>query len=240
MGVFDNEDGVRRSIEFFNMLADQDRVTIVSDLNPMTFKLKQYHDLLAPLLSEVQRAISKYEDIAIGNRLVELGLDDTFARLFVFNIKKHAPTEAYQIHRISEIPDDVFSKSIDEIIKSVWVDEMSEYEVAEKFKITREQVRCIIDLSRAAMNALARGDMTKEGIQKKYSDKLSSIKFESLSNSLLVHQKYWYDSLLFSNSQDTYVNLELVTRQNTIILKSLKEILQILRSEFSRRDRQSH
>lgn len=81
MGVFDNEDGVRRSIEFFNMLADQDRVTIVSDLNPMTFKLKQYHDLLAPLLSEVQRAISKYEDIAIGNRLVELGLDDTFARL---------------------------------------------------------------------------------------------------------------------------------------------------------------
>lgn len=167
MGVFDNEDGVRRSIEFFNMLADQDRVTIVSDLNPMTFKLKQYHDLLAPLLSEVQRAISKYEDIAIGNRLVELGLDDTFARLFVFNIKKHAPTEAYQIHRISEIPDDVFSKSIDEIIKSVWVDEMSEYEVAEKFKITREQVRCIIDLSRAAMNALARGDMTKESIQKK-------------------------------------------------------------------------
>lgn len=158
----------------------------------------------------------------------------------MFNIKKHAPTEAYQIHRISEIPDDVFSKSIDEIIKSVWIDEMSEYVVAEKFKITREQVRCIIDLSRAAMNALARGDMTKEGIQKKYSDKLSSIKFESLSNSLLVHQKYWYDSLLFSNSQDTYVNLELVTRQNTIILKSLKEILQILRSEFSRRDRQSH
>lgn len=236
--MFDNADGVRRSIEFFNMLADQDRVTIVSDLNPMTFKLRQYHSRLAPLLSEVQRAISKYEDIAIGNRLVELGLDDTFARLFVLNIKKHAPTEAYQIHQISKIPDDVFSKSIAEIIKSVWVENMSEGKVAEKFNITKEQVRCIVDLSRAAMNALARGDMTKDSIRKKYSDKLSSIKFESLSNSLLVHQKYWYDSLLFSNSQDSSLNLELITRQNAVMLKSLKEILQILRSEFPRRDRQ--
>ena len=239
MGVFDNEDGVRRSIEFFNMLADQDKVTIVSDLNPMTFKLRQYHNRLAPLLSEVQRAISKYEDIAIGNRLVELGLDDTFARLFVSNMKKHAPTEAYLIHQISKIPDDAFSKSIAEIIKSVWVEDMSEDEVAEKFNITKEQVRCIVDLSRVAMDALARGDMTKEGIRKKYSDKLSPIKFESLSNSLLVHQKYWYDSLLFSNSQDTYVNLELISRQNAAIVKSLNKILEILRSEFPRKDGQS-
>ena len=91
MGVFDNEDDIRRSIEFFNMLADQDKVTIISDLSPVSFKVKQYYNQLAPILSEVQRAISKHEGIAIGNRLVELGLDDTFARLFVLNIKKHAP-----------------------------------------------------------------------------------------------------------------------------------------------------
>lgn len=238
MGVFDDEDGVRRSIEFFNMLADHDKVTIVSDLNPTTFKIKRHYDQLVPLLSEVQRAISKHEEIAIGNRLVELGLDDTFARLFVLNIKKHAPTEAYQLRQISKIPDDVFAKSIAEIIKSVWVEDMGEDEVAEKFDITKEQVRCIVDLSRATMNALARGDMTKDSIRKKYSGKLSPIKFESLSNSLLVHQKYWYDSLLFSNTQDSYVNLDVVIRQNAAILKSVNEILEIVRSEFPRRDRQ--
>ncbi len=238
MKVFDDEDIIRRSIEFFNILSEQEKVTIVSDLNPVTFKLKQYHNRLAPLLSEVQRAISKHDDIAIGSRLVELGLDDTFARLFVSNIKKHAPTEAYQIHQISKIPDDVFSKSISEIIKSVWVEGMSEDEIAEKFNITKEQVQCIVDFSRTTLNALARGDITKDGIRNKYSDKLSAVKFESLSNSLLVHQKYWYDSLLFSNAQDSHMNLDLVARQNAAILKSLNEILRILRSEFPRRNRQ--
>lgn len=239
MTVFDNEDGIRRSIGFFNMLSDHDKVTIVSDLKPATFKLKQYHNRLAPLLSAVQGAISKSEDIAIGNRLVDLGLEDTFARLFVSNIKKHAPTEAYQIRQISKIPDEVFSKSIAEIIKSTWVENMNEEGIAEKFNITKEQAQCIVDLSRSAMNALARGDTTKDGIRKNYSDKLSPIKFEALSNSILVHQKYWYDSLLFSNTQDSYLHLDFIAKQNAAILKSLNEILEVLRSEFPRRGRQS-
>ena len=214
-------------------------MTIVSDLNPVTFKLKQYYNRLAPLLSEVQRAISQCGDVAIGNRLVELGLDDTFARLFVSNIKKHAPTEEYLLHQISKIPDDTFAESISEIIKSIWVDDASMEEVTEKFNITMEQLQCITDFSRTVMNALARGDTTKDGIRRDYSDKMSPIKFDSLSNSLLVHKKYWYDSLLFSNTQDAYIGQDLVARQNAAILKSVNEILEILRSEFPRRGRQN-
>ena len=38
MRVFDNEDGVKRSIAFFNKLPDMDKVTIVSDLRPRNFQ----------------------------------------------------------------------------------------------------------------------------------------------------------------------------------------------------------
>ena len=85
MKVFDDEGRVRHSIEFFNALSDQDKVTIISDLSPAT--VNQYHDYLISLSSQVQLAISQFDDIVIGNRLVEMGLDDTYARLFVSNIK---------------------------------------------------------------------------------------------------------------------------------------------------------
>lgn len=231
--MFDDEDGARRSIRFFNTLSEHNRVTIVSDLNPTTFKLKQYHSRLISLLSQVQQAISKFDDIAIGNRLVELGLDDTYARLFVSNIKKHAPTEEYQLHQLSKVPDDVFAKLMPEIIKSVLYHNASGDEIVEKFDITKEQLLCIADLSRTILNALARGDMTKETLRKRYSDKLSTIKFESLSNTILVNQKHWYDTILFSNVQDYNYNIDYVTKQNGMIIKLLSEVLDALQSETS-------
>ena len=85
--VFDNEDSMKRSIEFFNELPDRDKVTIVADPNPATFKPRHYYNYLAPLLSGVQLAISKFDDNIIGNRLVDLGLEDTYARLFVSPMK---------------------------------------------------------------------------------------------------------------------------------------------------------
>ena len=234
MRVFDNEDGVKRSIVFFNKLPDMDKVTIVSDLRPVTFKPSRYYNHLVPLLSEVQLAISKFDDIVIGNRLVDLGLEDTYARLFVLNIKKHAPTEEYQLRQISKISDDVFSKSIAGIIKSIWAHDASEDELAEKFSVSKEQLRCVVDVARTALNALARGDMTKESMRERYSDKLSPDKFESLSNTLLVSQKYWYDSLLFSNAQDSYHSINYIMKQNDVLIKLLHEMLDALQLDAPR------
>lgn len=234
MRVFDDEGGAKRSIEFFNALSDQDKVMIISDLSPVTFKPRHYYNRLAPLLSQIQLAISKFDDIVIGNQLVELGLEETYARLFVTNIKKHAPTEEYQLHQISKIPDEVFSKSIAGLIKSIWVHDTNEEELAEKFNVTREQLRCVMDVGRTVLNALARGDMTKEDIREKYSDKLTPDKFESLSNSLLVNQKYWYDSLLFSNAQDSRYSIDHVVKQNEVIIRLLNRILDALQSETPR------
>ena len=231
--VFDNEDSMKRSIEFFNELPDRDKVTIVADPNPATFKPRHYN-YLAPLLSGVQLAISKFDDNIIGNRLVDLGLEDTYARLFVSNIKKHAPTEEYLLHQISLIPDDAFSKSIAGIIKAVWVHNASEDELTEKFNMTKEQLRYIVDVARTALNALARGDMTKESMRERYSDKMSPAKFESLSNTLLVSQKHWYDSLLFSNAQDSHYSINHVVKQNDAIIKLLNELLDTLQSETPR------
>lgn len=234
MRVFDDEDGVKRSIAFFNTLPDLDKVTIVTDLRPVALKPVRHYGHLDPLLSEVQVAISKFDDIVIGNRLVDLGLEDTYARLFVSNIKKHAQTEEHQLRQMSMMPDDVFAKSVAGIIKSAWVHDASEDDLAEKFSVTKEQLRCIVGVARIALNALARGDMTKESMRERYSDKLSPAKFESLSNTLLASQKHWCDSLLFSNAQDSRHSIAHVAKQNEAIIKLLHGVLDTLLSNAPR------
>lgn len=235
MKVFDDEDGARLSIEYFNTLSDQDRAIIISDLNPSAFKLRQHYNHLAPLLSEVQHAISKFDDIVIANRLMDLGLDETYSRLFVSNIKNHPPTEEYQLRQISKIPDDVFSKHVAEIISSIWAHSASESELSEKFNISKEQLRCTTNVGRTILNALARGDMTKESMRERYSAKLSPAKFESLSNAILVNQERWYDSLLFSNSQDSSYSVDHVVKQNEAMVSLLGEILSTVKSQISQR-----
>lgn len=93
MSLFDEDDqSVKAAISYFNELSDQDKALIVSDLNPQTFKLKKHFKALFPLFSRVQNDLSKHDGIKIGNKLLELGLEETYARLVVSNMKKHAPT----------------------------------------------------------------------------------------------------------------------------------------------------
>ena len=92
--------------------------------------------------------------------------------------------------------------------------------------MSKEQVRCVMEISRPILNFLARGEMTKETLQKKYADKLSPIKYESFSNSLLINQKHWYDSMLFSDVQDTRFAVDHIVKQNDVIISLLNRAFQ--------------
>ena len=103
MSIFDdNDEDVKTSIHFFNQLSNEDKIRIVSNLNPNILQQKQQYTRLFPLLVKIQKDISKHDAIKIGNKLMDLGLDETYARLFVSNIKNHAPTEAYQLSPVRQ------------------------------------------------------------------------------------------------------------------------------------------
>ena len=235
MSIFDdNNEDIKRSIGFFNQLSDEDKVTIVSDLNPQTFKLKRYYKPLFPLLSKIQKDISKFDAIKIGNKLMEYGLDETYARLFVTNMKKHAPTEDYQLNQLDKIADDLFCDNLPEIIKNVWVDHVDNNMIVEKFSITQEQVDCIIDVTRNLLNSLARGETTKALIKEKYAKKISEKKLSILMDKVSIHSKHWHDTMLFSNVQDTFFNTERIVKQNEIMLRFMKELIGLIREQKTR------
>ena len=238
MSIFDdNNEVVKRAVYVFNQLSDEDKIKIVSDLNPHTFKLKQYQGIFAPLLSKIQNDISKFDEIKIGNKLLEYGLEETYARLFVSNVKKHAPTIEYQLSQLAKISDELFCKNLSGIVKDIWINHADDSKITEKFNITQEQLLCIVDITRSLVNALSRGETTKEKIREHYVLKISEKKLDTLINQVLIHSKHWSSTLLFSNTQDTYFEVQLIAKQNKEILTIMKGLIDIIREQKTRQQK---
>ncbi|MXX21087.1 MAG: hypothetical protein F4Y82_02385 [Cenarchaeum sp. SB0665_bin_23] len=230
MSLFDEDSDTRTSINFFNMLNDEERALIVSDLNPETFKIPQYYDDLVPLLSRVQMDIIKHDGIKVGNRLMELGLEETWARLIVSNMKKHAPTIKYQVSQIEKMSDKKFDESFSKIMDSLWMDKIDKNLIVEKFGIDQEQLNCIIDMTGHYMQDIMRGDNTEKQIRDMLLENgLSKSKVDTMMRSVMLLERGWYRWLLFRNTQDGLYNIQEIKEQNTYILETLREILVLLK-----------
>ena len=147
MSIFDDDSNdVRESIRFFNQLPDEEKIRVLSDLNPFIFQQRREYQPLFPLLSKLQQDISKYNTITLGKKLMEYGLDETHAHLFVLNVKKHAPTVEYQMKQADLISDDDFCKKLPGIINDAWINNETYEVLSEKYGIDNEKIDCIIKL----------------------------------------------------------------------------------------------
>ena len=228
MSVFGNARTVRLAIRFFNRLDEKDKITIVSDLNPRTFKLRQHAARLSPLLVGIQNAMPEKTGIEIGNELLELGLDETYARLFVANMIKQAPTEDYMLSCLAKMADSEFVKILPEIMTAFWEERVSSALIVKRFKITREQFTCISKITGTNMNRLSRGTMTIARLQAKFKKTLSKQKSDVLLEQILRHKENWYASLVFANTQDVLRKANEISAQNKEILGTLQDLTRLL------------
>ena len=237
MSIFDdNNEDIKKAIRFFNSLEEEDKIRIVSNLNPNTFQLKQYVKQLFPLLSKIQRDIAKHGEIKIGTKLVTYGLEETYARLFVANMKKQAPTEEYQIDQISKISDDDFCK-LPDIMKYIVVDHKPvDMSMEDKLGISVEQLQCIESLTFRIFNGLARGDTTEDRVKESMKI-MSEKKLEVLMNQINIHKKHWSETMMFSDVQDTYFQTRKILQQNEKLIKLIQELIELKKDEQSRQMR---
>ena len=236
-----DEDDIRMSIDFFDNLTDEEKTLIVTDLNPNTFKFPQYYEALAPLLSHIQNDMTKYDSITIGNQLMDLGIEETWARLLVSNMKKHAPTLPYQLSQINLIGDKKFEKIFEKMMDQLWREKTPVNDVADKFGIDKEQLNCMIDVMTQCTYDLMRGDNSATKIcSTLLSNGLTSAKVETMINSIHLQEKDWYRWLLFRNVQDGVSYAQEIKEQNARILSILTEILAVLKDQRpERRTRQT-
>lgn len=222
---------IKAAVGYFNDLPEQDKITIVSDLNPTTFKLKRHFRPLFPLFSKVQQALSRHGGVVIGNRLVDLGLDDMYARIIVENMKKHAPTLEYQLSQLAMLDDEAFSR-LGEIINAAWIDSAPPKVVADRYGITQDQVQAIVDIVTKMTVRLLRGDTNEKRILRDFAKKgLPPARTESVIKTLQAYKDTTYRSLMFSNTQDVAAKVEELAKQNEMMLSGMKTIISLLKSK---------
>lgn len=232
MSIFDdNNNDVLASIRFFNALSEEDKIRIVADLSPSTLQQNEQYGSLLPLLSTIQHDISRRDATKIGTKLVELGLDETYAMLFVTNMKKHAPTQEYRLHQIDKIPDADFNEKLPNIIKDALVNDENLEFLSKTYSIDRETVLCIVNFVRGELNRLSRGSTTKEKLERECKSNISGEKVEMLLNQVMINQAHHSATLMFSNIQDIFFEVHDIHQQNTQILKLLQEIVELKREE---------
>ena len=232
MSIFDDDnDDLKKSVRFFNLLPDEEKVKIVSNLSPQFFQQKQEYEQLFALLSKIQQDISTHSDIEIGNKLVEHGLEETYARLFVANVKKHAPTPEYQLNQLNMIPDEVFSKNIASLLHDIWVKGKTDEQLSERYNIDKEKVVCLIIFTANVFNMMSRGETYKEDVKEKYKHNLSYKKMDALLEQISIYQDHNRKVLMFRNMQDAAINTERIARQNNEMLRLLQELVDLRRRE---------
>ena len=162
---------------------------------------------------------------------MEYGLDETYARLFVANVKKHAPTEEYQLNQLDKIPDENFCSKLAAVIKDVLINDEKEEMLSERYGIDREKIRCLTDLTENALNGMSCGIVTKEKLEETYKKHMSEKKTNAMINQISVYSEHHYKTTLFANTQEVFFDTKQIIRQNMEILRLLKELVDLKKEE---------
>lgn len=231
MKAIDDDSPIRESIQFFNDLSNEEKAIIVSDLHPDSFRLKKYVTKLAPLMTKILRDLGKFADIKIGNELMELGLEETYARLIVANMKKQVPTLSYHVSEVRKIDDAHFSENFEKILIAMWINDEDEKTITERYGINHDQFRSILGLTSHFIHALFRGDTTEKKIRDiLVKHGLSETKSQTILKGMQPHKEVLYSRSMFSDLQDTLANTLDIKEQNDTILRGINQIIALLKS----------
>lgn len=237
MSLFDTDnDETIQSIRIFNNLSDEEKALVVSALDPKEFKLKQYFEQLAPLLSKIFQDLSKHDEIQIGNRLVDLGLEETYARIFPANMKKQFPPFGYYVREVNRLSDEQFTKDCEKIVNELWIDHTKPVEIIEKYDITEEQLLSVIKIITILITRLLRGDTSEKQIINELTDNnISSNKADVFRNIVRTHSVRTKDTMLFSAVQDIRDNLDIISdiehikKQNQTIMNYMYDLTKMIK-----------
>lgn len=223
----DFERKLKESINYFNSLKPEKQAYVVSHLLELD---ENDEEKLTGLFFAISNDISNYDETTISNKLFELGLEKTYAVLFVQNMIEQAPTLEYQLRELAKFKDGDFKIKFPTIVKEMWVERKKPKILSKEQEVTPQQLRIISNLTRTLMNHLARSIISERKlIEICKSSGLSDSKTETLVNTLKINSKYWRNMLIFSNTQDSFFSLQDIVQQNDLILRTMQEILKLLK-----------
>ena len=206
------------SIRYLLSLSVEQRTLIAMNLQKMD---REHRLKLSPLLAAIQNDIAARDKTTIASKLVDLGIDRTYSELLVTAIIEQAPTIQYMLSMISRMEDSDFKSKFPGVMKDVFVEHKSLDVVADTHKVSKDLANAMIVVIRDAMNSLARGDASESKLKETCHEcGFSNSKIDVFLNTLKINLQFWWNMLVFSNTQNTIFGMGSIQSQNTQIQNS--------------------
>ena len=230
----DDIEHLKKAIKFFNSLTNERKAYLVANIITPNAYTKDELAHLRPFLQAIQFDVLSHSELEVAQKIFELGMDETYSKLFVTNVIKQAPTYEYHLNLLSQIDDKLFEQSFSSIINDVYVQLKLREEILTKHNLSQEQFNAIV----SSFNLTMTNFLRKTTSEKLIKDKLQScgfsiVKIDTYLNTLKVNAEFAREMLVFSNIQDTFLSIAELKEQNNVILQTLREILKILRESQS-------
>ena len=238
-----NNSSIKDCVTFFNSLNREKQAIIVADLNKV-FSDEVLRPKLKALLSAIRTDLAKHDLTVIENKLYELGMATEFAKLIVGSMIKQMPTIGYDLKVLSGIEDTRFKELIPKLMVDVWIKKKNKKTIMVEQGISESVLQAFMNSTRSFMNKLVVKELDdKKLISILTLHKITQSQADVFINTLKIHTKFWFDMVMFSNSQSSFRAIQELKQQNDVIqelkqqndaiLKILKVILEKMQDNRS-------
>lgn len=233
----DNNEIVLKAIQFFNSCDEKQKIHLITEMAVPGAYTKEELEVIRPFLKAIQVDLSSHSETSIAQRLFELGMDKTYAQLFVKNIKEKAPTNEYHASVINQISDSDFASKFPDVINLAFFEALPDTIIAEKVELSPEQVFSMIGLLRNAILPFVKRELgVTHIIEQCKSMKMSEEKTKEFVNAMQKHQDYFRTQINFLDTSSNVIEIanlrkdvENIKKQNELILRVLKQLLESIK-----------
>jgi len=227
----------KQAIAWFNKLSPEKQASLIVEFFKDHEKIpeKEAKPLLQ-IVFEIATALASHNKNDVTKRLVKTGIDDTLARIMVDKINTLKPTALICAEALKKLPDNVFKKVINTIATDFFLDwrRYNQAKISKKLSVDENIIRSAMILMRDNIVwEHLRGHLSVQGLQEKFSKEYgySSAKVDILVKVLTNYRDELRFSLMFGTIQDMSREVSNLTKSNTEVLSTLKELIQLLTKE---------
>lgn len=229
----DNTDQLKDFIGFFNDLDNVRKAVVVGSVSKTgaTYTDEEIKHII-PIIEAIEHDLITHSEITIANKIIECGMDNTYAQLFVKNIVDSRPPIEYHLNILERMDEKSFKDMFLNTIKGFYFDLEPKEKLLEKLKITDQQFSAITNAYVEAVFEILRGEVNLNLIREKASTVIKSEKkLNAMEECLQSTSDLIGKRVMFYDIQETYLATQEVVEQNKVILTTLREILEILKSK---------
>jgi len=231
----------KKAIEWFNSQSSERQVHLVSQLfkDPSTFSKGESENMSGIAYDIREFLLTHNRDDVIIN-LVDLGVDETLARILVERLDKLKPAMEMDARTLKELSDEKFGRVVDTILCGFYGD-------YEAFDFKREAEKIEVEMGRlqSALRILRdlviwdylRGHINLESIEKKFADEFDypPNKVKILIEKLQTNADILRANLMFWQLQDMGKKFDKLNGNMEEIVSSLKDLTDVMKKLTEKR-----